>query len=217
MMTYVQSNYNGANPATSLGVTLATNVAVGDLVVVTWRAGGAGGLTGISDNLGNTWTAQNADGLSTFGSHYTVVTSAGAMTVTLTQASGRLGVSVHHYSGNSATPADNDTTITTGTATASSTPSFTTSVADGVVVGMWGGNQTPTPEADYGGANLQGNDTGRLFTCHRLFTSTLTSETVDWTHASATYQVKAASFKTAAGGEAFPFRAQHPMAHLLVR
>lgn len=215
-MNYVQSNYAAANPTTSLDCTLAINVAVGDLVVVPWRSIG---LTGISDNLGNSWTALSDDGGgNAFGSHYCVVTTGGAMTVTLTQASGRLGFAVHHYNGNDAVPADQDTVVGSVTATSSSTAAFTTGTTDGVVVAQWGGSATPTPEAAYGGANLQGNGTGRLYTCHRLYTSTLTSETADWTHASATFQVKASSFKTAAGGAptSLPPR-MNPMAHLLVR
>ena len=198
-MTYVQSNYGAANPSASQGVTLTTDVAVGDLIVVSWRTGNA--ITGLSDNLGNSYTAQNDDGLAnTFGTHYSVVTTGGSCTVTVTQSSGRIGVAVHHYSGNDAAPADNDTIVNAGTATSSASPSFTTSVADGVVVSPWGGSTTPTPDADYGGATLQGNGTGRLYTAHRLFTSTLTGDTADWTHANTGYTVKAVSFKSAAGG-----------------
>lgn len=216
-MTYEQSNYAAANPTASLGCTLAANVSVGDLVVVLARFGGTAPF-GISDNLGNSWTLQNAS--AGFQSWYSVITTGGSLTVTCTQSSGRLGVAVHHYSGNDATPADIDTAINSGTAaTSSATPSFSTSVSDGVAVGMWGSSATPTPEATYGGANLQGNGTGRLYTCHRLFSSTLTGETVDWTHASTSYQCKALVFKSAAAAAAgaFPFPARHPMAHLLVR
>lgn len=194
-MSLVQSNYNAANPTTSLNVVLSTNVAVGNLVVVMIRGDAS---AAISDNLGHTWTAMNSDGFG-YRSAFTVVATAGAMTVTVAQSSARLGVSVHHYDSMDSAPLDQDTTVGSGTATSASTASFTTSVANGVAIGMWGGNQTPTPEADYGGANLQGNGTGRLFTCHRLFTSTLTSETIAWTHASAPFQVKGMSFKSAAG------------------
>lgn len=196
MASYVQSNYNAANPTTSLGVTLSTNVSVGDLVVASYRT--ANSITGISDNLGNTWNALTHD-ISTFGSYWCIVTTGGSMTVTITQSSGRAGLSVHHYTGCESSPVDQDPAVAIATAaTSSSSTAFTTTVSDGVVVASWGGSVTPTPEADYGGANLQGNGTGRLFSCHRLFTSTLTSEQATWTHSSATTQFKATAFKSTA-------------------
>jgi len=142
------------------------------------------------------------------------------MTVTITQSSGRAGLSLHHYTGVSGTPLDQDPAVATASAvTTSTTNTFTTTVADGVVVASVGLSATPTPEADYGGANLQGDGTGRLYTCHRLFASTLTTESASWTHSVANTQCKATAFKSAAGGAATSliYLSAHPITHLLVR
>ena len=199
-MSLIDSYYGATTPALSQAVALTTqNVTVGDLVVVCARTGDA--RTGVSDNLGNTYTEVLDDSFDSFGMFRSVITTAGSCTVTVTQnSSARIGVAVHHYNGMAASPLDQVTDVNEGAGTSSATDAFTTTTANQVVVAMWGGSATPTPEAAYGGANLEGNDTGRLFTCHRFVSSILTSETVDWTHASTGFQCAAASFKEASGG-----------------
>jgi hypothetical protein len=193
-MSLVQSEYGSANPSTSQQIILPTNVAVGDFIEVMYR--GVDSVPGVSDNLGNAYTRRAATGDAGFTAHECVVSVAGACTITVTQASGRIGVSVHHHDGMDAVPFDVATDVNTGTAVSSATDAFTTAIANEVVIGMWGGNVAPTPEGDY--TLLEGNTTGRLFTAHRIATAVLTGETVDWTHASATFLVRAMAYKEAA-------------------
>lgn len=201
---HLGSDYGSANPTTSQSVTMSLAVQVGDEIVVCARGGTINAPT---DTIGNTYTriiTASFTAFELFRATSIGAAAAGANVVTVTQSSGRMGVAVHHLRGMDPTaPVDVTTDVNEGSGTSSATDAFSTSQANTIIIAMWGGSVTPTPEADYGGVNDEGPGVGRLTTCHRVASSVLSNETVNWTHGDAAYQCSAAAFKeaAAAGGD----------------
>lgn len=208
----IGSDFASNASATSLDCVMTAAVQIGDTIVVCLKSGGSN-PTAPTDTLGSTYTRIVHETVSSqFEMYWATAASscaANGNTVNTTSASAaRLGLSVYHLRGMAASPADRATAVGTfSAATSSATAAFTTTQANEIIIGMWGASATPTPEADYGGANDEGDGTARFYTCHRIATGILTDETVDWTHSSASGNCAAASFKEAAAGGGNPHHA----------
>lgn len=194
---HLGSDGNGANPSATLDVTMSLAVAVGDEIVV-WQRRGSGGTAVPTDTIGNTYVAQAGptSSLACYSTRSVGSAAAAGNIVTVSQSSSaRIGAAVHHLRGMDASAFDVAPTITA--AAQSATNQFTTTQANEIIIAAMGDpGGAPTPEADYGGANDEGDATGRVWTCHRIATGILTNEVVSWT--GTTGACGAAAFKEAA-------------------
>jgi|SRR5829696_1365746 len=226
--TLVGSNASIPNPFVATG---SVAVAVGDLIVVlvTERVSLTAGT--VTDNLGHTYTAQNAGtdgGNATGKAYWKIATAAGTLTsvsAATTPSTDDAGIGAVVYEGAfNASPLDaSPANVASATAPFTGPATGVLAQADELVVNWWAGTPgVAAPTSSVGTVNVIPGTTGansQNGAIASLVVSATTSTQATWTASGAASAIEGVmTFKKAAGGAATSLlRAPPSFLHMLIR
>jgi hypothetical protein len=177
-IAYVQGNVGGYTAVTSLNVAFTSANTAGNLIVVTARTSTQNRTWTLSDTRGNTYylarqfnstDEPNAD-LRVYYA-YNVAAGANSVSLSISGAATRLGLSVREYRGfGSANPLD-QSAAASGSSAFLNSGTVTTTTADELIVGFGTTSNTATFTAGAGFSNLLQNFAGRLASQDRIVSS----------------------------------------------
>ena len=209
-IAWVQDASAGATPAVTLKVAFGSNVTAGALIVVTARVGATGRTVTSTDTLANVYSLDASKiqitdvHVNDIFSTYNSAGGANTVTINMSGAGARMGMTIREYSGAATAVSPVDVSSNAIGADASVECGTLTMTKDGVIVTGWGyqNNQTTTLDTDY--ANLEQETTGRLGSAQRI-TTAITDEAIHTASASNNWScVSVAYSEPAAGGAVAP-------------